>query len=186
MTDGLKTEKSKDILPYLLLIAIAGIGFNFYYKYDRYYLGEALIIKSVIIQDKPEYIYASKGTSRYTFRSLHNTCRFWLSEGALQTINDNDSIKKQIEQINIGDTIEIKIRKTDGKFLQDEKARLRVIELIKDKNVIISKDQVQADDNKWFYINFGFPVLCLLIWVIAQVRRGIKKKNGINKGFTSQ
>ncbi|HLO79489.1 MAG TPA: hypothetical protein VK166_00940 [Chitinophagaceae bacterium] len=169
-------KEAKDILPYLLLIAIIGIGFNLYYKYDRYYLGEALITKRVIIKDRPEYIYSKHGTSRYTFKGTDFNCRFWLSEGALKTINDDESIKREIETVKIGDTIEVKIRLIDELKLVDTAARPRVIEFLKGNRTIISANQVQSEDRKWFYINFGVPIFSLLIWIIIQLKRLIKKR----------
>jgi hypothetical protein len=169
-------EKPEDPLPFLLLIGIAGIGFNLYYYYDRYYLGENLITKQVFIKDRPEYIYSESGTSRYTFKGTNFECRFWLSEGALATINSDENIKKEIETVNLGDTVEIKIRQTDEKKLQDSTARPRVIEFIKGKRTIISENQVQSEDKKSLYINFGFSILCLLIWIIVVVKRLIKKR----------
>ena len=183
MTDiddnGYKTE-TKDILPYLLLIGVAGIGFNLYYKYDRYYLGEKLIEKQIVISDPPEYVNAGKGgTDRYTFSGKNFQCRFWLSQGALKKIKSNYIIKNEIESINSGDSIEIKIRQTDELSLQDTKARPRVIEFSRQNRTIISASQVQEEDKKWFYINFGVPILCLIIWIILQVKRQIKRRNEI-------
>ena len=169
-----KKQQLKDILQLLLFIGIIGIGFNLHYKYDRYYLGETLIKKQVLIEDRPKYIYSKHETSRYTFKGTNFDCRFWLSEGALKTIKSDENIKIEIESVKVGDTIEIKIRQTDEFKLQDSTARLRVIEFLKNKRVIISANQVQKEDKKWFNINFGVPILCLIIWVVAQTIRLIK------------
>ncbi|MCU0393887.1 MAG: hypothetical protein MUE81_22480, partial [Thermoflexibacter sp.] len=106
-------------------------------------------------------------------------CRFWLSQGALKTIKSNDIIKNEIESTKIGDTIEIKIRQTDELRLQDTDARPRVIEFSRQTRTIISANQVQTEDKKWYNINFGVPILCLVIWIILQVKRHIKKRNEI-------
>lgn len=174
MEIGQKERRANRILSYLLLIGIGGIGFNLYYKYDRYYLGEALVTKQIFIQDKPEYIYSKHGTSRYTFKGTNFNCRFWLSEGALKVITSDENISREIDAIGVGDTIEIKIRKADESKLQDTTARPRVIEFLKGNRIVISATQVQNEDRKWFYINFGIPVLCLLIWIAAQVKRRAK------------
>lgn len=171
-------KENKDGLPYLLLIAIAGIGFNLYYKYDRYYLGEPLVTKEVVVEEKPAYIKAGKGgTDRYTFKGTQYLCRFWLSHGALTAIKDDDIIEKEINSVNIGDTVEVKIRQSDEVKLQDWEARPRVIEFKKGDKIIISINQIQEKDQKWYYINFGVPILCLLIWIILMARRLIKKGN---------
>ncbi|MDF2193456.1 hypothetical protein [Paraflavitalea sp. CAU 1676] len=172
-----KNKEKISLSSSLLLIAVGGIGFNLVYKYDRYYLGEPLIARQIYIQDKPEYIYDGEGTSRYTFKGKNYPCRFWLSEGALKTIKDNELIKNSVEFIEIGDTIEVKIRQPDELKLQDAAARPRVIELARKSTVIISASQVQAEDQKWLYINFGIPIVCLLIWLFIQVRRIIASRS---------
>ncbi|MFN4249124.1 MAG: hypothetical protein ACK4EY_15460 [Flavipsychrobacter sp.] len=171
-----QTKSNRDILKYLLLFGIIGLGFNLYYKYDRYYLGEPTTVKKISVQDKPEYISSRRGTSRYSFKGADHNCRFWLSEGALDLINDNEQLKKNVESILVGDTVEIEIRKTDTIKLEDSDAKIRVVGFAKDYTVFIAACEVEAKDRKDFYINFGIPITCLLIWLVIQTKGLVEKR----------
>src|SRR5688572_2261732 len=106
--------KKFDIKPFLLIIGIAGIGFNLYYKYDRYYLGETLTEKIVTVNDPPEYVETGKsGTDRYTLSAEGYKCRFWISEGGLSIVRNNENIENKIKAIKKGEVIRLKIRQPD-------------------------------------------------------------------------
>ncbi len=174
MRINLNPEERQKISIYLIIIIIAGFGFNLFYKYDRYYVGEPLVSKELIIKGKPKYIELRRGTNRYEIRSFNYSSQFWISEGTLIAINSNEKSKNQIERLNIGDTLNVKIRKADELKLQNSKARLRVIELSINNTLLVSKDQVESKDKKSLYLNFGFPILCFIILIILQIK---KKKN---------
>lgn len=162
---------------FLLLIGIAGIGFNLYHKYDRYYLGETLVKKQITVNDPPEYIDPGKGgTDRYTLSGEEYKCRFWISEGGLSILRDVQFIENKIKAIKKGEVIDLKIRQADEPRLQSESARLRIIELAKNQETLITADDVESKDRKWFRINFGVPIAALIIWLIIQVTQLLKKK----------
>jgi hypothetical protein len=171
-------DKKTDVKKYLLLIGIAGIGFNLYYKYDRYYLGEALMEKQITINDPPEYIETGKGgTDRYTLSGEGYMCRFWISEGGLSIVRNDENIENKIKAIKHGDVISLKIRQTEEPNLQNVSARLRIIELSDSREVLIRANEVEAKDRKWYRINFGVPIAALIICLFIQLRRFIKKMN---------
>ncbi|MDB5200635.1 MAG: hypothetical protein JWQ27_44 [Ferruginibacter sp.] len=170
-------EKTFGIRTSLLIIAVAGIGFNLYYKYDRYYLGEALIEKQIIVKNPPEYVETGKGgTDRYILDGEAYKCRFWISEGGLSIVRDNDRIEHEIKNIKTGETIILKVRQADEPRVQDESARLRVIELSTSREKLISAIDVEAKDRKSYKINFGLPIAALMIWLVIQLRKLLKGK----------
>lgn len=169
-----KEDKSNNLSLQLvlLLVGIAGLGCNLYYKYDRYYLGEKLIEKVIQVDKPPVLITIGKGgTSRYAFSGVGYFCQFWLSHGALTVIRQHESIGQKVKSIKKGDTISLKIRLTDEQFLQDVSGRPRCIELTKNQETIIRAADVEAEDRKWYYINFGISVVALIIWGIIQLRQ---------------
>ena len=164
---------------FLLIIGIAGIGFNLYYKYDRYYLGEKLVEKQITVYDPPELVETGKGgTDRYTLRGEEYKCRFWISEGGLSIVRDNDNSENKIKSIKKGEVITLKIRQTDVPHLQKESARLRIIELSTSQETLIRADEVKAKDRKWYRVNFGVPIAALIIWIIIKLRQLLIKKSG--------
>jgi hypothetical protein len=166
-----------EIKNILLLIGITGIGFNLFYKYDRYYLGDTLIEKRIVVNDPPEYVETGKGgTDRYTLSGQTYLCRFWISEGGLAIVRDNQDIENKIKGIKKGDSIIIKIRQTDQSNLQNESARLRIIELTNKNEQLLKAIELEAKDRKWYYINFGVPIVALIIGLTIQVRQMVLKK----------
>jgi len=181
----LKEEKSKQInvKTLLLLIGIVGIGFNLYYKYDRYYLGEILIAKQITIYDSPEYIETGKGgTDRYSFSAVEYKCRFWISHGGLSIVRNDENIKLKIKSIKKGDVLNLKIRQTDESNLQNESARPRVIELSIGQDQVIKAKEVEKRDKKWYKISFGLPIMAMIIWIIIILSEFLLKSRSRVKG----
>jgi hypothetical protein len=170
-------EKKFNFRNFLLLIGVAGIGFNLYYKYDRYYLGEKLIEKQVIVNDPPEFVNTGiGGTDRYTLSVEGYRCRFWISEGGLSIVRDDENLENKIKAIKSGQAVSLKIRKTDEPDLQNEKARLRIIEISNNQELLIKANDVESKDRVWYRINFGVPIVALITWLILQLRRVLIKK----------
>ena len=159
----------------LILAGLVGLFFNIN-NYDRYYLNELLTTKTIVISDRPEYINSSKGTSRYSFRGKEYQCRFWLSEGALDAVRQNDSIENAIKAINISDTIQIEIRVADDNVLQDYSEKVRVIGLKNKGVVLVDPKYVNQQDNKSRNINLGFSALLLVGSLLWRIIRYYKRK----------
>lgn len=172
-----ETSKKSEIKNSLFLIGIAGIGFNLFYQHDRFYLGDTLIEKRIIVNDPPEFVKTGKGgTDRYTLSGQTYLCKFWISEGGLDIVKDNLDIENRIRGIKKGDSIIIKIRQTDQPSLQNESARLRIIELTSKNEQLLKANEVEAKDRKWYHINFGVPIVALIIGLIIQIRQIVLKK----------
>gem|GEM_PF-2349298 len=165
----------------LFILGLSGIMFNLFYNRDKYYLGEPLIEKNIIVSDPPEYINTERGgTDRYTLSGEEYLCKFWISEGRLSLIRENQAIEHKLKAIKKSDTIIIKIRQTDELYLQTESSRLRIFELSNKNEQILNAIEVGALDSKWYRINLGLPVAALVIGLIIQIRQMVMKRRREN------
>jgi hypothetical protein len=173
-----KKYKDVSIPTLILLIAIMLIGFNLYYRHERFYLGESLIERQVVIDNSPRLIIQGKGgTDRYSFTADGYFCTFWLSHGSLDVIEDNSDIEIIVKLMRPGDTINIKIREADENSLQNPKGTIRVIEMLKNNYVIIPAAAVHNEDRRSHSITFGVAAILLVVWIMIQIKRLLKKSN---------
>ena len=146
------------------------IGINTYCKYERYYLGEPLVSKQIIIKEKPKYIY-SKRNYLYTISGTEHVCQFWISKGALIS-----GIEREMDSISIGDTILIGIRKADEDKLRYNDYNPRVIELSRHNRKVIIASKVKESDEEDYQLNLGGGIIFLILGTILQVREIVRQR----------
>jgi hypothetical protein len=158
----------------LILMLIIGGFFmtsqTFLCSKGRYYSGESLIEKEIIVSKVPELFRPSKGVHRYSIQSFSYPCHFWISEGSFSIVSKDSSLKKRVKEIGIKDTLLVKIQKKDENILDDKDANPRLIQLIyKNKPIFLAEDVIQADKEAYkssfevplLFLFFGFILLCL-------------------------
>lgn len=156
--------KRYEIAFYILLSGFTVLGFNLIEKHQRYFIDEPASEITVRIQERPKYISGGKGgTSRYQFFTYEYQIAFWLSDGALDIINDSRKVKKLIESLNIGDTLIVVVRDTDLHFLKNDAGKIRVMGLECKGIQLVSAADVRIKDqgNLNFNLLIGGLLICL-------------------------
>ena len=176
----IKDEQNNFELPLLAKLLVAILIFVFIKHYidydDLYYNDEPLVTKVVNVGELPEYIDGGKsGTDRYTFKSTDYNCRFWIAEGALDIMKNDDQLKSIIEGIRKDQKVSLDIYKKAEDKMNDPEFRALVIGLTLNNKVIISPDQVREADKRNRNINIiGAPIIITGI-LIALYWRKIKQ-----------
>jgi len=172
----------KNDYRFIAVIAImAGLYFivadEYVYKYEKYYLGDSLITKSIAVKKDPEFIKGNLfSPAHYNIRSKEYQSKFRISDGALAQVVATGSIT-QIENIKIGDSLTIKYRISDESNLMDSTTKIRIIDLINNNQQLIIAASVEKYDRKSYHTSIGFGIVLLVIGLLWLLARAFRKRN---------
>lgn len=146
-----------------IIAGIATWACCFFYRHDKYYTNEPLVCKSGIIRSKFEFYHAGKfGTHRYHFELQDYEAEFWIANGSLDVLNDNDSLVDLVKSIPIGTPISICYKYSNESKLHNRDAAIKVVALNVLDNDIISAKDVKEKDSSNMLFDFGFSSLLVV------------------------
>ncbi len=168
------------LLPLLCIVIIFGWILYSILSYDNYYYGGALTKLQTVINRKPVFYFDSDGrNSFYDFTTNEYQSQFRISEGALDLVRENGTLRKQIEQLKNGDSISIDIRNDETKKLATGSNGIKVIGLSAGNKLLIDPVSVKTIErgNKTGRILFNYLLLLILIVFIikAYIKSRVKK-----------
>ena len=152
----------------MIIAGVLGV-FTIYQKNDRYYLGEELTDKTLVLAGKPLWVHTRKGSDYYVFKDRNYPCEFRAVEGAWEAIKENPPVKNTIEAMNAGDTIVAAIRSANENLVYNNSEKVRIIGLKYKTFQLIQPAKVEAKDRWWHRVNSTAAWIMLLIGIALSV-----------------
>lgn len=166
------------LTPLLFFIGIMGFMFVLIlFEYNSAYLGEELVDKTLVLGFKPERIPMYKSSDEYVFRARDYPCKFIISDGASTFVDRDKRIQSLVEEIKLGDTVEVSIRASDGNAVYDALRPVEIIGLKYNTIQLIPPAEVEKEEGEKFKMAGIAFVSIFLIGICSFVYKKIFSGN---------
>ena len=150
----------------LIMIGTFGFVCSSYNKHDLFYLGEELTEKTLVLRFKPEHKNGRKEKNpRYIFKAQGYPAEISVSGGGYHLVTKYESIKKLMDEINEGDTVEAAIRLSDENLMYDASKSIRIIGLKYNTIQLIPPKEVEKIDKETFSVDYALSLGLLFIGI---------------------
>lgn len=149
-----------------MMIGVFGFVCTSYNKHDLFYLGEELTEKTLVLSFKPEHKHGRRVKyKRYLFKAQGYPCELSLSGSGYNLVMEYESIKKLMDEIDEGDTIEAAIRLSDENLMYDKSKDVQIIGLKYNTIQLIPPKEVEKEDKEAFNITYALFSGLILIGI---------------------
>lgn len=150
----------------LIMIGVFGFVSVSYHKHESFYLGDELTNKTLVLKFKPDHIYGRRAKyKRYLFKAQGYPCELSVSGSGYNLVMEYESIKKLMDEIDEGDTIEAAIRLSDENLMYDKSKDVRIIGLKYNTIQLIPPEEVEKEDKESFNITYALFSGLILIGI---------------------
>ena len=94
-------------VPMMIVLGLLGTVVGTYQCFFEDDSREGLIDKTLVLSSPPKYFKPHKKSARYIFYAKDYSCRFLLTGNAYTLVKKYDNIRRIVEEIHEGDTIQI-------------------------------------------------------------------------------
>ncbi len=149
-------DNNKTALPFAIIALATGfliftVNYN---NHENYYTGELLRKLFIVTTQAPTYHIGGKASdSHYTITAKEYACQFWIADGALKVVRQNDSLKEALKNMTAEDTLLLQIRSTDIPDLQTEKKTSRIIGMTLKGQSLLTPASVEKEDRSTRQLN---------------------------------
>jgi hypothetical protein len=161
-------EKKQNYHKLSLLIGLVFLLFGYYYKIKTPDATNLTTIE-IIVNETPS-IFHHKGSRGYEIKTQNVNCRFEISGGAYQIVDQSPELKNKIENLKNGDTLTVKVESNELDKMKGPRCRIPIVGLSKSGLQIIKVVDTlrnQAENLQQFII-FGWvlTLVGVIVWII--------------------
>jgi len=163
------------VLP-ILFLGIFGFIYIINLSPEKYYNGEPLTSLNVVLKSKPQYYFDGVNhVSYYYFITNTYNSHFRLQHGGLDIARSSKLLINSLENIDVGDTVNISIESVDTGKLHSENI-IQVIGFIYNGIKLIKPADVKKMNKKNYDDSLFGHFVILIITIIILVRQYFKSK----------